>query len=183
MPVRVVPRADRERTLLEAGVPAAFLRVVAGLSQRSDGLEWCFRDESVAYSYLSALEGESLQGAPEEVRVLHDREITPLTTDMNGDTFLPLCRGGGQPTSFVDYGLEEGLCEDYGSNFQLCLANLLIFVYECCSEWSADQFVSVAEELGFARPRRLVEELMSSRRGTSEEDRAWRSRVLTGLVA
>lgn len=180
--VRLTPQGQRQKILLDANVPQTFLRLLAGLKKRDDALDCWMRNEKDAYFYLGDTLADGDVDPSSPWGCLVDQDVTPVYSGGNGDTFILLLTAKDGTRRFIDFGLEEGLLTDYGPNFQLVLANLVIGIFEFMDEASSDQIIAIATQLGFVRPKELVEALEQSSRPTFEADRAWRAEVLPRLI-
>ena len=112
-------------------------------------------------------------------------EVTPVCDGSNGEVFHVLLSTPDE-SKFVRFELEnDEIYDDYGSDFQALLADLLIDLYEF-SELPVDELVDVGERLGFVRPaalfRALVDASARHLRSTFQTDRLWRQAQLPGII-
>ncbi len=172
----LTPRAERHEKLLAAGVPAAFLALLSRLEERDDDLDTLLRDEDDAYYYLGGFDWDA---PPADLR---NREVTPVYSGGNGDTYILLTSSAEGDARFIYYGLEEGTMCDYGASFQRVIAALVVTLFEWRDDWPIERVAHVADELGLARPLRLLQSLEESPRQTWKERRDWEERVLPKLI-
>ncbi len=173
----ITPPEKRISALVDAGVPLSFLEAFANPDALGD-LRFMLRAPDSAYFHLPQILNTR--------DILADFEVTPIVDGSNGDTFYVLLSRGGV-RRFVHFELEaDEIYGDFGEDFRLMLADLLIGIYEF-SEQDLQSLIGVGRLLGFERSEDLFNALHEAdqrgARNTFESDNAWRASFIPGLVA
>ena len=172
----ITPPDRRLQRLLEAGVPGCFLEALDDLESLGD-LQCVVRPPDSAYFYLPRICDERLS--------LAGFEVTPIFDGVNGDTYHVLLSKGPE-ARFARFGLEaDEIHADYGNDFRLMLADLLIDLYEF-SEDDLPALAATGRQLGLANPEVLLQALHDANRAgarkTFESDAAWRASHVLRIV-
>lgn len=169
----ITPPDQRDRVLLEAGVPLALLTALEDLASL-DELEYQIKGPDAAYSYLPCII---------HYKILEGSIVTPILSGNNGDTYYVLLQKD-EKNRFVYFELgQDEIYEDFGSNVQFLLAHIFIDFFEF-SEQSPERIIEIGHRLGLMASKELFEALEGSggERNTFESDKAWRLRVLPQIL-
>lgn len=159
----------RQEVLLDAGVPAVFLDLVRGIAGRKDDLRYLFGKQDI-----------DIRDFTRDKR-LSGWSITPVYASNDTQYVLLLERDGTR--KFVSFDLGDGLGEDYGSDFNRVLADIIIELYEFSDETPVEDLKKMVADLGCRIGSNLLDELEGADRDTFEKDRVWRAKRIPELLA
>lgn len=160
----ITPEEDRRQRLISANVPAQLLDAI-NVSSECEDLEFIICYPKSAYHYLSNIQ--------DQYAILLGYEITPIFDGCNGDTCSVMLTKGSE------------ILDDFGSNFEVMFANLVIEYYEF-SELTLDELIKNSKKLGFDQANILLEALsladVKRERETFDNDRKWRNENLPRMI-
>jgi hypothetical protein len=172
----ITPKEHRRDKLLSHGVPIAFLDAIE--TPPAEDLEFILRFPDAAYFYLPTIQSA--------YSILRGYDITPIFDGSNGDTFWVLLSNTSE-FRFVHFELEQDeIYDDYGTNFMLLLADMVIRFYEFADELNESQIAEAARSMGFPQADELATALASADeqglRSTFDSDAKWRRNNLPRIV-
>lgn len=176
--VNMIIEAEKRRDILvSAGVPEQFLSAIE-YPERFEDLKFMAKAPDGFYFYMPSV--------LDNYKILSGYDVTPIYEGSNGDTYYVLLTRD-EEIRFIHFELEQdSIYEDYGSSFQLMLADFLIDYYEFATEVSIEQLSDYGVKLGFKNAKRLFEALeeadQNGIRKTFELDKKWRNEVLPKIV-
>lgn len=173
----IIPLEQRAEVLLRAGVPPAFLAAMDKLESLAK-LRFCISRPDGAYHYVPQI--------ADGYKSLKGWDITPVCDGSNGDVFYVHMARGGE-SRFAHFELEvDEIYDDYGTNFQRMLADLLIDYYEFDDEAELAGLIAVGDQLGFVNSAGLFKALDEadslSLRSSFESDARWREANLPDIL-
>lgn len=167
----IVPIQNREQTLVAAGVKREFLEALQQLEAYA-GLRFVIKPPEGAYDYLPTIIGS--------YKILNGFTVTPVCDGANGDTFYVLLTQQSQK-KFVYFSLESDcIYYDFGDDFQLLLAHIIIAVFEVSEESDAD-IIELAERIGFGKAPALIAALSELTVATNMQ--RWQQQELPRILA
>lgn len=173
----IISKEERRKSLIDAGVPKPFLDALKNID-KYDHLRFMIREPDSFYFYIDTIY--------ESYKSIKDFNITPVFEGDNGDVFY-VYLFNEQEQKFAHFELEnDELYSDYGGNFSLMLANLLIDLYEMAEELSIEELSKIGQEIGAPFAGELFKELENADeenlRSSFKSDDNWRKKNLVQII-
>jgi hypothetical protein len=171
-----VIKENRFQRLVDLGVPGQFLEILKK-SKEHEQLRYMIREPESFYYYIEQIH--------DTYSSIKEYNIIPIYEVDNGDVFyVYLYNEKNQMFARIDLEFDE-LAFNYGTNFNLMLADLLIEIYEE-GELSIEEFSKFGIEIGvnFATElyKRLEEAEQAGLRRTFEDDKIWRNTNIEMII-
>lgn len=173
----IVLKEHRIKKLLEVGVPEVFLKALEKINQDSH-LRFMIKEPDGFYFYINDIHPE--------YECIKDYNIAPIFEGDNGDVFY-VYLFNAKAEKFACFSLEnDRLYSDYGTSFDLMLANLLVNLYEFADDLSIEELTNKGEAMGGKFSRELFKQLKEADdkhlRSTFHSDKKWRADNLGRII-
>lgn len=146
--------------------------------QPEDRLRYIIKEPDDFYYYINTIY--------QNYKCIKGYNIVPVFESSNGDEFY-VYLFNDKEQKFAHFELEnDELYSDYGTSFDLMLANLLIDFYEFADNLSISELIKKGEMIGASFSNQLFTELekadKQSLRRSFELDRKWRENNLNQII-
>ena len=172
----IIAKENRKQTLIKFGVPEQFINALEQIDQ-DEVLADFIRQPEVFY--------DTIHDFYDDFDEIKNYDIVPIAEDNYGNQFY-VCLFNSTEYKFVTITNENGLLHDYGSSFQLMLADIIIEIYEVEDDIPIEELSLKANFLGAKFGKHLLQELdqadNNNLRASFELNEQWKAENLMRII-